>query len=286
MTFFILAAGYGRRAEPLSRLKPKPALPLGGRPLISLLLAQLRRLGCREGFINLHHLGGQVADAVGAAPEVRWIEERELSGSRVLARARPLSSPWLLAVNGDTYLEVPLAEMEREAAAPGVDGVLLARHDPSGRYARLLHEKGLLLGSEPPAPDGRPGWMYAGAGLFSERALERIDEDNFFASIRRHGLRFRLAFYDGIWLDLGTPAGYFRANWDYLAHCGLQRENILSPGASLSPQAVVRRSILWENARVGPGVSLSGCIVTAGMAPARGEYRERILSPLGDFPLG
>lgn len=286
MTFFILAGGFGRRAEPLSRLKPKPALPLGGRPLISLLLDQLRRLGCGEGFINLHHLGGQVMAAAGPAPGVRFIEEQKLSGSRVLARARPLSSPWLLAVNGDTYLEVPLPEMEREAAGPGIDGVLLARQDRSGRYARLLHEKGLLRGSAPPAPAGRPEWMYAGAGLFSERALAHIDEDNFFASIRRHGLRFRLAFYDGIWLDLGTPAGYYRANWEYLAHCRLQRENILSPGASLSAQAVARRSILWENARIGPGVLLAGCIVTAGMAPAPGEYRERILSPLGDFPLG
>lgn len=283
MTFFILAGGYGRRAEPLSHIKPKPAFPLGGEPLIALLLGQLRGLGCRRGFINLHHLGEQVVAAAGPAPEVRFIRERELSGSRVLARALPLSSPCLLAVNGDTYLEVPLAEMERRAADPEVDGVLLARADRSGSYARLLHEDGRFLDSAPP---GQPGWMYAGAALFKERALACVDADNFFASIRRHRLRFQVVAYGGVWLDLGTPAGYFQANWDYLAHRGLERECILSPGARVSPGATVRRSVLWEGARVGSGVALSECIVADGVTLKSGEFRRCIVSRLGVFPLG
>ena len=64
---FILAGGLGLRAEPLSRFKPKPAFPLNGVPLVTLLLEQLRHLGCTQGFINLHHLGAQVASAAKSA---------------------------------------------------------------------------------------------------------------------------------------------------------------------------------------------------------------------------
>ncbi|MEI6614185.1 MAG: hypothetical protein WCL37_04750, partial [Chrysiogenales bacterium] len=65
MKFFILAGGYGKRAEPLSLIKPKAVFPLNGIPLLRLLLKQLQiQLGL-EGFINPHHLGEQVVQSAG-----------------------------------------------------------------------------------------------------------------------------------------------------------------------------------------------------------------------------
>jgi len=285
MTFFILAGGLGRRAEPLSQIKPKPAFPLNGVPLISLLLDQLRGLGCAEGFINLHHLGSQVVAAAGADRGVRFICEETLSGSRVLQQALPFSSQGLLTVNGDTFLEIPLAELERRAADPRVDGVLVARTDRSGRYGRLLCAQDDLLESAPPAAAGEAGLMYAGVALFKKQALARIDEDNFFVSIHRHRLRFQVVRYDGIWLDIGTPASYFQANWDYLAHCGQAGDNILSSGATISPAARVQRSLLWENARIGPGAHLSSCIVANDLLLENVSYSGQIITRQGISPL-
>jgi hypothetical protein len=55
----------------------------------------------------------------------------------VLHQALPfIAAQGLLAVNGDTFLEIPLAEMARQAADPQVDGGLVARPDGSGRYGR------------------------------------------------------------------------------------------------------------------------------------------------------
>lgn len=286
MRFFILAGGYGRRAEPLSLLKPKPAFPLGGVPLLSLLIGQLRGQGCVEGFVNLHHLAGQVAAAVGPGGGIRFIEEETLSGSRVLSRALPFLDGELLAVNGDTYLQVPLAEMAASAQAPEVDGVLLARRDRSGSYGRLLCDGGRFLDvSAPPGPGAAPGLMYAGAALFKKRVLARIDEENFFAALRRQRLNFQVVAYEGAWLDVGTPASYFQANWDYMALRGLGEGNALSPGAEVSPQARVEHSILWENTRIGTGAALASCIVTGGMELENVRYSGRIVSRLGVFPL-
>ena len=285
MKFFILAGGYGTRAEPLSLLKPKPAFPLNGVPLLALLLEQLRRLGCAEGFVNLHHLGDQVVAAAGDGRGIRFIREDELSGSRVLQRALPHFTRQLLAVNGDTYLELPLAEMTRRAADPRVDGVLLARPDRSGRYARLLCSGADFLESAPPAAAGEETLMYAGAALFKKRAVAGIDEGNFFASIRGQRLRFTVVRYDGIWLDIGTPASYFQANWDFMAHRALAGDNAISPGVEISPAARVRRSVLWENTRVGPGVDLSQCIVSGGLELENISAVGRIITGQGAFPL-
>jgi NDP-sugar pyrophosphorylase family protein len=283
--FFILAGGFGKRAEPLSLIKPKPAFPLGGVPLLVRLLRQLRALGCRQGFINLHHLAGQVVAAAGSGAGIRYIEEKELSGSRVLRQALPFVADWLLAVNGDTFLEIPLPEMLRAAADPQVDGVLLTRRDESGCYARLrVDGSGFLEGMEP-AASSRDGSMYAGAALFRKKALEKIEETNFFASIRKERLRFQTVPYDGLWLDVGTPASYFRANWEFMARCSPQRANALSAHVTISRLARVERSVLWENTRVGPGVRMSECIVTGNLELRDSCHSGQIVTRMGVSPL-
>ena len=282
MKFFILAGGYGQRAEPLSLVKPKPAFPLDGVPLITLLLRQLRSRGCAEGFVNLHHLGEQVAAAAGAGG-IQFVKEKELSGSRVLRQALPFFTDWLLAINGDTFLEVPLTELAAKAADPGIDGVLLSRADRTGRYARLRCDGDEFLESVPPSPGAGP--MYAGVALFRRRAVEAIDEANFFASIQKHRLRFKTVPYGGTWLDIGTPASYFHANWEYMRLTPEQRANALSPGVTIFPGAGVERSVLWENTRVGPGVRLSECIVTGNVELRDESHAGQIISRQGVFPL-
>lgn len=283
MKFFILAGGYGRRAEPLSRVKPKPVFPLDDVPLLVLLLRQLRALNWTEGFINLHHLGEQVAAAAAEAPGLRLIPEKELSGSRVLRQALPFFSDWLLAINGDTFLEVPVGAMTAAAAHDDADGILLVRPDPAGRYAGLRIDGDGFLESGGPRPG--PGWMYAGVGLFRKSTVEKMEDDNFFRSIEKNRLRMRTVRYDGIWLDIGTPALYFQANWGYKDYRADPRPNALSANVAIAAQARVERSVLWENTDIGPGARLSECIVTGDIRLENAEYRSQIVSRLGVFPL-
>jgi mannose-1-phosphate guanylyltransferase len=281
--FFILAGGYGKRAEPLSLFKPKPAFPLNGVPLLRLLLRQLHAQNCREGFINLHHLAGQVVAAAGSGHGIRFIEEKKLSGSRILQQALPFFSDWLLAVNGDTFLDIPLAELMHQANNPDIDGILLVRHDDSGRYARLHCAGDEFLERSEPQPG--QGLMYAGAALFRKRAVEKMEEASFFNSIKKNRLRFKIVLYDGIWLDIGTPASYFQANWQYMTHGSDPRNNAVSKNVKISRRSRLERTVLWENTRIGPGVQLSECIVTGGLELENTCRHGQIISEQGVYPL-
>jgi len=281
--YFILAGGYGKRAEPLSLVKPKAVFPLNGVPLLRLLLEQLQVRHGLKGFINPFHLGEQVVRVAGHGGGSEFIFEKELSGSLVLRQALPFFSDWLLAVNGDTYLEIPLAMLLGKISDPDVDGALLVRPDPSARYAGLDCEGDLFRGVS--RSSSSPGVMYAGVALFKKKTLEKMDDMNFFNSIRRQRLRFKTVFYEGIWLDIGTPESYWRANFAYQVHVHAPRSNSLSPGVVISPAAQVEKSVLWENTRLGAGVSLSECIVT-GDIELEGVSRQRcIISRQGIFPL-
>ncbi|MBW2399666.1 MAG: NTP transferase domain-containing protein, partial [Deltaproteobacteria bacterium] len=56
MRAMIVAAGLGTRLRPLSELRPKPAMPVRGIPLIAYQLALLSHCGVSETAINVHHL--------------------------------------------------------------------------------------------------------------------------------------------------------------------------------------------------------------------------------------
>ncbi len=283
MKFFILAGGYGKRAAPLSLIKAKAVFPLHGTPVLKLLLAQLRQQHGLQGFINPFHLGEQVMRAAGVDEGVRFIFENELSGSMVLRQAIPLISDWLLVVNGDTYMEIPLQRLLDSISVADADGALLVRPDEAGAYAGLSCPDGYFR--DVSGPGTAPGLMYAGVALFRKRALEMIDSVNFFSSISRHGLRFKTIVHEGLWLDLGTPESYWSSCLAYQKHVGASTSNSLSPGVFLSPRARVEGSVLWENTRLGDNVFLSECIVTGDMELDDINRRRCIISKLGVFPL-
>jgi len=59
-TAMYLAAGLGERMRPLTNDRPKPLVPLAGRPQIDYALNRLRDAGVMRVVINLHYLGGLI----------------------------------------------------------------------------------------------------------------------------------------------------------------------------------------------------------------------------------
>jgi NDP-sugar pyrophosphorylase family protein len=128
----ILAAGLGTRMRPLSDLRAKPALPVRGRPVISLLLEFLSHQGCREVMINLHHRPETIRAAVGAdhpsGMKIDWSEEdTPLGTGGGLRKAENFltASEDCVVLAGDMLLDVPLKK-------------LFDRHVASERHATLL----------------------------------------------------------------------------------------------------------------------------------------------------
>ena len=60
----ILAAGFGKRIQPLTFKKPKPLLKIGGKTLLSNTLEFLKLAGIKHVVINIHYLGNQISDHI------------------------------------------------------------------------------------------------------------------------------------------------------------------------------------------------------------------------------
>lgn len=283
MTFFVLAGGYGKRAQPLSLVKPKPVFPLHGTPLIDILLRGLENAGFAEGFINLHYKPEILRQSIGCHPglSITHLYETVLSGSKILTGALDRMGEFLLVMNGDVFLEIseiPFERMLSEVMETGSDGALLLRKKDDPSYTSVISENGFFKYTASGLDGDHGSFMYTGVALLGKTVVEKIDDINFFKTLAAHPFKIRTFVYDGPWMDIGTPRLYFEANAGYKRYMGIDEgDNSLSENVTISSGSSVTRCIAWENTKITGRSSLSDCIIAGGLELHDSVYSKKII---------
>jgi mannose-1-phosphate guanylyltransferase len=272
----ILCAGLGTRLRPLTERRPKPAVPVGGVPLVRWSLGLLAGAGVRRAVVNVHHLpdvmaaaAAEAARAVGVALSVS--REPVIAGTGgALREARPLlaGAEAVVVVNGDVLFDVDLAAALRDHRATGALATMVLAPMPEGaRYAAVEADEGLavrrIAGAFGPGGEGLRPWHFTGVHVLAPALLEAVPAEPFEVDVNRHVYpplmasgRVRGHLATGYWNDLGTPARYLAANEDLLAgRVPLRRFRGADPFAGSDPFAEPR---LWlaPDAHVHPGAAL------------------------------
>ncbi|HMW94706.1 MAG TPA: sugar phosphate nucleotidyltransferase, partial [Chitinophagales bacterium] len=60
----IFAAGLGTRLRPLTDRIPKALVPINGKPMLQIVIEQLKQQGIQEIIINVHYLGEQIINFI------------------------------------------------------------------------------------------------------------------------------------------------------------------------------------------------------------------------------
>jgi len=225
----ILAAGRGRRLEPLTLHTPKPLLEVGGRRLIEWHLDALARAGVRDVVINIAHLRERFAPALGDGSRYgltinysdEGTEPLETGGGMLHALALLRDAPFIV-VNADVYAEV---DFSRLRLPPQRDAHLLLVPNPPE------HRDGDIWLCPDGQVDPAPATMtpnasaerltYAGIGVYSARLFNDwrdaypdhrgalLDPPRFpLAALLKRAMRERRISGErhcGNWHDIGTP---------------------------------------------------------------------------------
>jgi len=278
--FFLMAGGVGKRARPLSLIRPKALFPLNGIPLIDRMIVQLRELGLGKGFVNLHHHADMLAAHLETYPAVFPIKEPVLTGNRVLTRTAGIfPGEFLLIVNADVYLQIPYRQMLDQARHTKADCVLLVKRTRRTGYRSLKVKEGFFVRrGRWIQPSGSPVPVFCGVMLMRSSLLSRIDEDNIFDFLEKKGLRTAVCTTPGCWMDLGTPGLYFQADRRVRQQEAPDLLNSRSPGVRISGDSEVIHSILWKGARV-ENSHLRQCIVLDGARVRKTRCSRRIILP-------
>lgn len=145
----IFAAGLGTRLKPLTDTMPKALVPVGGKPLLDIVMGRLLAAGYERFVINIHHFAQQIRDYVATrdyAPMVKFSDETaqllETGGGLKAAAALFDDDSPVLIHNVDILDNVDYEWFSRQHLAEE-DAVLLVSRRKTKRY--LLFDSAMRL---------------------------------------------------------------------------------------------------------------------------------------------
>ncbi len=285
MRALILAAGLATRMRPLSDLRPKPALPVRGLPVVAYLLRLLEHHGVSEVCLNLHHQPERMrrtAEAYcPAGVHLNFSHEPKLLGTgggmRRVAEFLAKSDPCLV-IAGDMLLDVDLAGLiQRHRERQDRVTLLLRRDSRNESFGTIgVDREGAVrrIGTSSDLGGETDAGVFVGVRVVAREALESLPERDIFEDLRdwllpqlevgEPGIRGDLlAPANCTWEPVGTLAEYLQVNFeptpfsfmdgDALARAGGTRlgpDLIVGAGARVPEGAALERVVVWDGEQV------------------------------------
>lgn len=224
-TVVLLVGGEGRRLRPLTEDRPKPLLPVGGRPILETILQQFVSHGLRRFVLAVSHQGDQIrrhfADGSRFGAEIRYVEDRQGLGTAGPLSLLPsrIAEP-LIVMNGDLLTNVDFrALLSFHGEEKRLATMCVREYDFQVPYGVAKMKDHTLLDIEE-----KPTLRYfvnAGIYVLEPKALRwlpkgRCEMPDFLKRLRRRSPRavgcFPIREY---WLDIGQMDEYRRAQSDH-----------------------------------------------------------------------
>lgn len=222
----ILCGGRGSRLAPFTQSIPKPLLAVGQRPFLFYLLLSLRRQGFRRYILATHYLSEKFQDFLKSytefAADTMIIPEAEPLGTGGALRkaATFVQSPFFVALNGDSFVSQPLADVlsSHVQMENAFTMVAVRKENVAGGVEQkgglAISEKGEIIELSPGG--ARQQWVNAGVYVLDRNLVlswptRAYDlETNL---VRLLGPKRGYVFYsESRLLDIGTPECYLEAN--------------------------------------------------------------------------
>jgi dTDP-glucose pyrophosphorylase/CBS domain-containing protein len=223
----IMAGGQGRRLRPLTNDIPKPLLPIADRPILDIIIDQLRSEGIDEVFIITHYKAEMIEGHISRSSYpglkfhiVREAEPRGTAGGLALLRDY-LEQPFIV-MNADiltrlSFTKLLKAHVEKKATL----SVVTKRREIQIPYGVIESDKenAILSFTEKPVIAAN---CNIGVYAMSPEALASIPNDGYFDITdlieelqRRQAPLYEYPIED-YWIDIGRISDYERACEDML----------------------------------------------------------------------
>ena len=111
----IMAGGLGTRMRPLTEELPKPMLPVGDRPLMEIIVEQLRDSGIKHVNVSVHHKSEKITDHFGDGSDfgvdITYVTEDRPLGTAGALGLMESPKETMLIINGDILTQIDFRAM-------------------------------------------------------------------------------------------------------------------------------------------------------------------------------
>ena len=235
MKAMVLAAGFGTRLQPLTRVLPKPMFPVLGRPLLSHTFDILESANITDVAVNVHHLPDFIINYFEKEkpPDLNLHFSRE---EKILGTAGGIKKmesfleggPFIL-INSDIITDIKLDKVIDFHKKNNSKLTLVVRQDISPEQydsieickdGRIVHFVGA---SSMNIPGNTTRVMFTGIQIIEPEIFKRIPEgqfcgttENIFPQMIQDEVPVYGYVYNGYWKDMGNRENYLQVNSDAL----------------------------------------------------------------------
>ena len=223
MKAVILAGGKGTRLKPYTTVFPKPLMPIGDKPILEIVIGQLKSHGFNEITMAVGHLAELIMtffnDGGKYGIKIKYSREDHPQGTAgPLALMKEELSETFLMMNGDVLTTLNYSDLvNQHKKNRAIATIALSKRDVYIDFGVVKLDDGdSIVGyTEKPKIDYL---VSMGVYVFDPKVLEYIkpneylDFPDLIKKLISNGETVKGYVYDGYWLDIGRPDDYERAN--------------------------------------------------------------------------
>ncbi|MCI4371292.1 MAG: NDP-sugar synthase [Thermoplasmata archaeon] len=295
MKAVVLAGGEGTRLKPLTYKRPKPLMPVAGRPCIDFVLRSLAGSGFHEIIVTTAYLSDTLMKSIGDgldynASILYSFEENPAGTAGAVRRVANFIDETFVVAMGDILCDVDFKALyDFHKRKGGVVTIALTEVEDPRQYGIVgLDTKGRIakFKEKPKAEEAFSHLVNAGIYVLEPQVLDFIPPDqkfdfakDLFPKLLSKGVPLYGSRMDGVWMDIGRPHDLLEANKEIVRREGkpLRRAGVTSEGpvildagavleagvtirgpSYIGPEAVLRSGSVADNACLYDGVRLEG----------------------------
>lgn len=285
---FILGAGLGTRLKPLTDVRPKPLIPLYGKPMVQYAMDRALELGIHDIAVNIHHLpvvwdeffpmiGGErymgkngfsSRSSMYKESSVSLFHEPELleTGGGICNVAEWIGDDDALVYNGDIYCSIPLQPLVDLHNSGEYEATLILRSDGPARHVAIEGNQVVDIHNKLGKAEG--AYQFTGIYAIKGAIVDRLEPNKkesiirVFLELAAEGKLGAVVVDEGEWFDLGTRQMYLEAH--ATESMIPKKVKQISPSAKVAKSATVTNSWIFREVEVGKDVVVENSVIWNG----------------------
>jgi NDP-sugar pyrophosphorylase family protein len=219
----ILAGGKGTRLKPYTTVFPKPLMPIGDKPILEIIIRQLRFHNLKDIVIMVGHLGELIMNFFGDGSRfgvnIKYSkEDKPLGTAGGLDLIRNELRETFLMINGDTLTTLNFSDLINYHQNNGANATIaLNKRDVYIDFGTIKIDDSNNIKEYIEKPTI---YYLVSMGIYVlepnvleyVKSGEKLDSDVLIQTMISKNETVKGFFYDGYWLDIGRAEDYEKAN--------------------------------------------------------------------------
>lgn len=292
MKAVILAAGEGRRLEPLTEVRPKPMIPIANQPLLEYVVDACVEAGIKDIVFVVGYKRERIQNYFGDGDD--WninieyaVQQKQLGPGHAILQAENYIDESFIALNGDRIVKSQAIE-DLKDKNPDTEALVVTRSDQPSDYGVVEYSGRTVTGisEKPPEYAITSNLINAGVYHFSQdifKAIQNTDdriegEIALTATLNEliEDKKIETIRYNGLWMDVSYLWDILTVNSTMLDKKENQKSNstkidnntytskntVIGSDTKIRPNTTIQGGVsIGENVEIGANTVISNSII-------------------------